>query len=376
MRLGVDCSNLRAGGGLTHLIELFKAADFRAHGFSNVTLWGGKDTLSKITPKDGISLCHEPMLDKPLPYRLYWQNMVLPKLAAKFADILFVPGGNFNGDFKPFVTMARNLLPFETRELLRYGPSFMTFRLLALRKSQKTTFRRADGVIFLTEYTRNKVFELSGKLPCSTVVIPHGVSPVFRSAPDSNKILVTPSPFKWLYVSIVDVYKHQDNVVRAVAVLRAAGYPVTLSLVGSYYKPALHKLMKEIKKGDPKGEFITYKEFIPYEQLSQIYKEADGFVFASSCETISNILLEAMSSGLPLACSNMGSMTETLKDGGVYFNPEDTKSIAAALKTLMDTPELRLKNAQRSYELSESYTWQRTANETLSFIAGLLRNSL
>ncbi|MBF0464755.1 MAG: glycosyltransferase family 4 protein [Nitrospirae bacterium] len=371
MRLGVDCSNLRAGGGITHLIELFKAADFKAYGFSNVTLWGGRDTLSKITPKEDLTLCHEPMLDKPLPYRLYWQNWVLPELAARFADILFVPGGNFNGDFKPFVTMARNLLPFETRELLRYGPSFMALRLLALRKTQINTFRKAAGVIFLTEYTQKKVFELSGKLPCNTIVIPHGVSPVFRNMPDKNKVLSTPSPFKWLYVSIVDVYKHQGSVIRAISELREKGYPVTLSLVGSYYKPSLNDLMREIRKRDPNNEFITYKEFIPYEKLSQTYREADGFVFASSCETISNILLEAMSAGLPIACSDMSSMKETLKDGGVYFNPEEVESITSALRTLMDTPELRYKSALRGFELSESYTWQRTANETFAFIAGL-----
>ncbi|MEO5357900.1 MAG: glycosyltransferase family 4 protein [Nitrospirae bacterium YQR-1] len=371
MRLGVDCSNLRMGGGLTHLTELFKAADFKSCGFSNVKLWAGSDTLSKISPKEGLTLCHEPMLDKPLPYRLYWQSRVLPQLAEQSADILFVPGGNFNGNFKPFVTMARNLLPFETKELLRYGPSLMTLRLMLLRKAQISTFRKADGLIFLTEYTKDTVFKLSGNLPCKTVVIPHGVSPAFKNKPDYEKITTAQSPFKWLYVSIVDVYKHQDNVVKAVSQLRAAGYPATLSLAGPYYKPALKKLLKEIDSSDPLHEFVNYKKSIPYEELSLVYREADGFVFASSCETISNILLEAMSAGLPIACSDMSSMKETLKDGGIYFNPEDTATITAAMKTLMDNPELRYKNALRSYELSERYSWQRTAYETFMFLSDI-----
>ena len=32
-----------------------------------------------------------------------------------------------------------------------------------------------------------------------------------------------------------------------------------------------------------------------------------------------------MASGLPIACSNYGSMKEILQDGGEYFDPEDYK---------------------------------------------------
>jgi len=46
-----------------------------------------------------------------------------------------------------------------------------------------------------------------------------------------------------------------------------------------------------------------------------------------------NILVEAMASGLPIACSNRGPMPEVLGDAGVYFDPEDPHDIARALRT-------------------------------------------
>ena len=45
MRLGIDASNIRAGGGVTHLVELLRAVDRLAYGFSQVIVWGGQGTL-------------------------------------------------------------------------------------------------------------------------------------------------------------------------------------------------------------------------------------------------------------------------------------------------------------------------------------------
>lgn len=45
MRLGINASNIRAGGSVTHLVELLRAADRLAYGFSQVIVWGGEATL-------------------------------------------------------------------------------------------------------------------------------------------------------------------------------------------------------------------------------------------------------------------------------------------------------------------------------------------
>lgn len=45
MRLGIDASNIRTGGGVTHLIELLRAAKPQEHGFDEVIVWGGSTYL-------------------------------------------------------------------------------------------------------------------------------------------------------------------------------------------------------------------------------------------------------------------------------------------------------------------------------------------
>ena len=46
--LGVDAANILVGGGVTHLIEWFRATDATKMEFSRVVIWGGASTLKAI----------------------------------------------------------------------------------------------------------------------------------------------------------------------------------------------------------------------------------------------------------------------------------------------------------------------------------------
>ena len=66
------------------------------------------------------------------------------------------------------------------------------------------------------------------------------------------------NPFKLIYVSTVDEYKHQWNVVEAVSNIKKLGYPVTLDLYGSGNKRALKSLKETIYKYDKNKKFIRF----------------------------------------------------------------------------------------------------------------------
>src|SRR5204863_6991078 len=129
-------------------------------------------------------------------------------------------------------------------------------------------------------------------------------------------------PFLLLYVSTVDVYKHQWHVADAVASLRREGLPVALQLLGAPLPLGLRRLCRVLARIDPHKTFIHYDGMIAHEALESCYHAADAFIFASSCENMPNILLEAMASGLPIACSKRGPMPEILGNAGVYFDPD------------------------------------------------------
>jgi glycosyltransferase involved in cell wall biosynthesis len=268
--------------------------------------------------------------------------------------------------------MSRNLLPFEDSERRRYGLSWMNLKLLMLRRRQTKSFRYADGVIFLNEYAHSVVLRHARSLRGSWTIIPHGVGRQFLHQPRPQKPIsafTVDEPLRLLYVSIVDVYKHQRQVAEAVSSLRSEGLPVELEMVGPAYTPALRRLNRRLSRLDPSGEFLRYTGPVPSGQLPGVYHKADLAIFASSCENMPNILLESMAAGLPIACSSRGPMPSILGEAGVYFDPERPDEIAAGLRTLIENPQLRQEKSQLAYKRAQEYTWEKCAQDTFAFIA-------
>lgn len=375
LTVGIDAANLRGGGGVTHLVELLRVVQPAMFGVERVVIWGGMPLLKALEDRPWLDKRNPSALNNGLLQRMFWQRYRLSHAARdEGCDVLFVPGGSYAGNYHPVVTMNQNLLPFDVRELRRYGCSLRTLKMLLLRVTQSRTFRKANGVIFLTQYARDAVLSVTGKLQGQACIIPHGLNPRFRKAPKLQHAMADyddAHPYRVLYVSIIDQYKHQWHVVEAVATLRKLGLPIVLDLVGPAYPPALKRLNETIARVDAERHWVHYHGAIPFNELHHHYAQADLGLFASSCENMPNILLETMASGLPIACSNLGPMPEVLGDAGVYFDPEQPGEIVRALRELIESPQLRTELAQASYQRAQQFSWQRCADETFRFLVAV-----
>lgn len=379
MRIGIDGSNISSGGGVTHLYEILNALDLEQAGIKSIEVWSNKEMLSKIKPKEGVALKTHQDLEGGQAKRFYWQRKKLNDIARERYDILYVPGGSYPGNFKPFVTMNRNLQPFDDETRRRYKLSFQKLRLFLLEKIQAYTYRRAGGVIFLSDEAKRLTLNKIGIDLPNVITVPHGISPKFFKEPEKQYELKKYSfkkPFTILYASRINVYKHQWNVVEAIYNLRKEGYPVVLELVGNIENKQTEKLLENaLKKYDPERNFVKHRGGrITQDELLNYYHKANAFVFASSCETFGQILLEAMASGLPIACSNRSAMPEILKDNGVYFDPENPAEITESLRTLLDSNDLRKRLSVSAYQEAHTYSWKKCAKNTFDFIGEVYEN--
>jgi glycosyltransferase involved in cell wall biosynthesis len=374
--IGIDASSVRSGGGLSYLAGMLHAARPSEHGIDEIIVWTGSHNRAAYPDHPWLELRCEPLLDRSLPLRLFWQRFRFPELAER-CDLVFVPGGTAPYDCHPLVTVSQNMLPFQPEELARYGASWIGWRLRLLRKSQGRSFAASDGVIFLSEFARATVSR-QVRVPARTATIPHGVNEGFRCEPRTARRIEDCSetdPFRMLYVSIVDLYKHQWQVAEAVARLRDQGMPVAIDFVGPAYPPALPRLRETIQRLDPEGAFLRYVGPVRHDELASHYRNAELFVFASSCENLPNIVIEAMAAGLPVAAAERGPMPEVLQDAGHYFDPEDPADIQRALQTLIEAPQTRSSLAREAHQLAQSYSWKRCADETLAFLARVAREA-
>jgi glycosyltransferase involved in cell wall biosynthesis len=86
-----------------------------------------------------------------------------------------------------------------------------------------------------------------------------------------------------------------------------------------------------------------------------VLRRSDIFVLPSLSEASSNVLLEAMATGLPVVATRIGGTPALVGDAAVLVPPGDPAALAAALLELAGNPALatRLGAAARSRALAE-----------------------
>jgi glycosyltransferase involved in cell wall biosynthesis len=367
--LAIDASRNRSGGAKSHLIGLLGAARPQDHGIGRIHVFSYRALLDALPDRPWLIRHNPAALEKGLPAQLAWQRFRLARSvrAAGCSMTLNCDAGTI-ATVRPAVTMSRDMLSYEPGEVERYGYGKARLRLRLLERLQNHSLTSADGAIFLTRYAAETIQRSAGPVR-RLAIIPHGVGEEFRA-------LARPRPFpsqgeraiRCIYVSNAALHKHQWHVVRAIRMLRERGRAVEFVLAGGGGSGA-QRLEMALAADDPKGEFTRCLPFLTHHQLTQELAEADLFVFASSCENMPNTLIEGMASGLPIATSDRGPMPEVLRDGGLYFDPENPAAIASALEHLIDNEELRVSLVNKAMAYAAEFSWDRCARETLSFLA-------
>ncbi|GAB3421227.1 glycosyltransferase [Niabella aquatica] len=379
MIIGIDACNIRDGGALIHLIEFLSASDPQKHLFEEIIIWSNENTLKKLPNQPWLKKRSHNTLNKSFFYAFFFQKFILARQAKDLGcDILFVPGGAFLSSFRPFVTISQNMLPFEKKELERYKERSFRVKFRFLKIVQSHTFKQANGLIFLTKYAR-KVILNTCRIPENNIIIPHGSNPQYISFPKAQKSIDRYSnnnPFRLLYVSKLAPYKHQWTIAEAVCRLHKKGMPIHLILVGPSEAGGEDLLKLVLEDYSNSKDCIKYYGEIQHAALFDLYKQADSFIFGSTCENLPVILIEAMSAGLPILSSSYGPMPEILgENGGMYFDPENVDDIEIKLQHFVSDQETRSRIAYAAYHTAITYSWTDMTDKTYSFITRTLEIS-
>ncbi|WP_407402853.1 glycosyltransferase family 4 protein [Chryseobacterium sp.] len=377
MKIGIDASRNRSGGARAHIIGVLKEIHTLPSDIKEVHIWS-YDALLDLLPNYSWLVKHSPKeLDKNILYQLKWQYFSLAKEAENIGiDILLNTDAGTVSRFFPSITMSRDMLSYEPGEMKRFGISFQRLRLEILKIIQNYSLKNSAAAIFLTKYSSDVIQESSGKIS-NYKIIPHGVSENFRLELASVKNAFNKQKsIKCIYVSNVDWYKHQWNVLEAVTILRDRGFDLEIEFIGGGYGKAQAKFLETLNRVDPNRLFAKQLDFVSHQELPKYLENSDIFIFASSCENMPNTLIEGMCTGLPIVCSDRGPMPEVLKDGGIFFDPENISSIVNALQSLLEDESKRLEISNRSKLLSNQYSWKRCSSETFEYIVEVYKTIL
>jgi glycosyltransferase involved in cell wall biosynthesis len=81
---------------------------------------------------------------------------------------------------------------------------------------------------------------------------------------------------------------------------------------------------------------------VPRKEVAELLARSDIFVLPSLFEGLSNACIEAMATGLPVVVTDVGGMSELVRDGvdGFVVPPEDPAALAERIGKLIDDPTL------------------------------------
>ncbi len=159
--------------------------------------------------------------------------------------------------------------------------------------------------------------------------------------------------------------KNALGLIRAYSKLeRREGVRPRLVLVGGQ-ECEERALFQEVQKLGLKVDVVLTSHFTAVE-LSGLYSVCQMFVYPSLHEGFGLPLLEAMASGIPIACSNAASLPEVGGDAALYFDPSNPDAIADSMAKILGNPSLRRELIERGRIQLEKFSWQRAAHETLA----------
>lgn len=202
--------------------------------------------------------------------------------------------------------------------------------------------RRADAVITLSEFSKQRIVHHLGIEPARVRVAHLGVRPEeFTSSHEARENFL-------LYPARAWAHKNHAGLFRAFRHLRRNHPSLRLVLTGATAQELPYL---------PVG--VEARGQVSRDTLVSLYGRAAALVFPSRYEGFGLPIVEAMSSGCPVAAARAGSIPEVVGDAGVLFDSDDELDTALGVEEALDrSAELR----QRGVDRARQFNWSACAD--------------
>ena len=202
----------------------------------------------------------------------------------------------------------------------------------------------AAFAVTISSYNREVMVQECGEAARDKIHVIHcGVDPTIFSLPSGKK---EKGRFEILCVASFEEVKGHKFLVEACRLLRERNINFGCHLVGE--GPLRSQIETEIARSSLQDRICLHGAQ-PRNQIARMLSEADALALASvptrngKREGIPVVLMEAMSSGLPVVATNISGIPELVSSGstGLLVSPADAVELADALEKLANEAELR-----------------------------------
>ncbi|CAI1596489.1 glycosyltransferase family 1 protein [Serratia nevei] len=272
----------------------------------------------------------------------------------------------------PAVATFHDLSPF------KWEHCFDPKRNRYTKKEMMKALSRANGLITVSNYIRKEIHEYFD-YPIEKIHTVHlASSPDFypRQVEHVSGVLKKFGLSYKTFTLFVGTIEPRKNILSLIHAYRKlpeglrARYPLVLS---GYKGWRNDDIMQEIERGQREG-WLKYLGFAAAEELPLLYSAARLFVFPSHYEGFGLPVLEAMSSGTPVICSNSSSLPEIAGDAALTHSPEDVSLLTQLIIRGLTDEAWRKDAIALGLSHAATFSWKNCTSQTLNVYQKLTNN--
>ncbi|MHC4517848.1 MAG: glycosyltransferase family 4 protein [Planctomycetota bacterium] len=228
----------------------------------------------------------------------------------------------------------------------------------------KPIWKRATALVACSEGLKARALRF---MPTAQIdVIPNGVDLERFHPADTHEEGdlgdTHPEALRLLTVGRLSATKRLPLLMDTVDHLNREGYGVSLTVVGGGALEA--ELRRTVGQKALRG-VVTLVGRADGREMPEIYRRHDVFVSASAQEGMSNAMLEAMASGLPIVTTRCEGVDELITDNGLVVDPPQPTPLARAIGSLADDRATLASMSRAARAQAQGFTWNSIAERYL-----------
>lgn len=286
---------------------------------------------------------------------LWTQLRLSLEMILRWPDVLFVPSHAM-----PLFHPKKTVITLHDIGFLKFPEAYKPLARLYHRFSSWFAAKFAWKILTPSEFTKKEIVETYKINPEKIIATRLAPSMDFVAENFSEEILKKYNIAKpyFLFVGRVEEKKNVLGVLQAFEIFsknKSLHNLVFAGLPGFGFE----KLEEKIKN----NERIKITGFVKDEDLPAIYKNAEALILPSFYEGFGIPVLEAMSAGIPVICSNVTSLPEVAGDAAILIDPKNPEDISKAMEKVLDAETRRIL-IEKGNARAKEFSWQKTAQKT------------
>jgi glycosyltransferase involved in cell wall biosynthesis len=311
--------------------------------------------------KPYANLKYVPIPIKVTNFLIRHPKLFLPLFERSFGSTDIFHGTNYT--VFPF-RKSRQVMTIYDVTFIKY-PQYSNTIVQGYADRVRRCLQWTDLVLTISESSKRDIVQYLGFDADRIVVTPlasrYGIG--YQKTPSNFKGYDLNRPFI-LFVSTIEPRKNLIGLIEAFDQLkRTQKIDHDLVLVGQkgwLYEPIFERIARS-----PYRDSIYHLDYLDDDLVAEFYKRADVFVYPSHYEGFGMPVLEAMTLGTPVICSNNSSLPEVAGDAAVMIDSIDEIAIADAIIEVIGDRTLRQELIQRGTDRAMQFSWRHTAEKTL-----------